>query len=65
MWEKTALSFSGCGFLGIYHFGSVNCYKKHAPNFIKNCSRIAGTSAGSLIAALCVVCPEKIEVFFL
>lgn len=60
--ESLALSFSGCGFLGIYHFGSVNCLRKHGRQLLKNCSKVAGASAGSLVAALLVVCPEKIDV---
>ena len=28
--SRFALSFSGCGFLGCYHFGVVNCFNKNA-----------------------------------
>lgn len=60
--EPTCLSLSGCGFLGIYHFGAIDCLRSHAGNFLQNVSRVAGTSAGSLVAAVMVVCPEKLEV---
>ncbi|XP_075546585.1 uncharacterized protein LOC142579853 [Dermacentor variabilis] len=43
------LSFSGCGFLGIYHIGVASAFREYAPQICLN--KIAGASAGSLAAA--------------
>lgn len=43
------LSFSGAGFMGCYYFGVVNCWSKYIPR--NRVRRVAGASAGSLIAA--------------
>jgi len=59
--SRIALSLSGCGFLGVYHFGSIVCFRKHGPKFLEQCDRYAGASAGSLVAAVMVTCPEKIQ----
>ena len=32
---KVNLSFSGCGFLGIYHVGSYACWKDHQERSLK------------------------------
>lgn len=42
------LSFSGCGFLGIYHVGVASCIKEYAPHLVAQ--RVAGASAGALVA---------------
>jgi patatin-like phospholipase domain-containing protein 2 len=43
------LSFSGCGFIGLYHVGAAACIKEFAPFLLRN--KIAGTSAGAMAAA--------------
>ena len=43
------LSFSGCGFMGLYHVGSASCLQSFAPFLLQN--KIAGASAGALTAA--------------
>jgi len=43
------VSFGGCGFIGIYHVGVVQCLTEHAPHLLKQ--QICGTSAGAIIAA--------------
>jgi patatin-like phospholipase domain-containing protein 2 len=43
------LSFSGCGFLGVYHIGVLCAFKEHAPEVLDG--KMAGCSAGSLAAA--------------
>ncbi|PAV60052.1 hypothetical protein WR25_19538 [Diploscapter pachys] len=43
------LSFSGCGFLCVYHTGVAAAIKEYAPHLTQN--RISGASAGSIIAA--------------
>ena len=47
------LSFSGCGFQGLYHIGVASCIQRHAPYLFNG--KVAGCSAGGLIAA-CAVC---------
>jgi len=42
------LSFSGCGFLGIYHVGVASCCKEYAPHLFAQ--KVAGASAGALVA---------------
>lgn len=43
------MSFSGAGFMGCYYFGVIDCWNKYIPRDRVN--RVAGASAGSLIAA--------------
>lgn len=43
------LSFSGCGFLGIYHVGVASAFREYVPQICLG--KIAGASAGSLAAA--------------
>jgi len=50
--KPNSVSFSGCGFLGMYHIGVASCLKTHAPNWVKNIDRIYGCSVGSLVGAL-------------
>jgi len=47
------ISFSGCGFLGIYHIGVASCLKTYAPYLLEN--KICGSSAGA-ISACCLLC---------
>jgi len=46
------LSFSGCGFLGIYHVGVASCCKEYAPHLVAQ--KVAGASAGALVACALV-----------
>ncbi|XP_063715866.1 patatin-like phospholipase domain-containing protein 4 isoform X2 [Symsagittifera roscoffensis] len=55
------ISFSGAGFLGIYHFGVIAALKKHANSLVNKISRYAGASAGSLAACIMAVAPEKLD----
>ena len=48
------LTFSGCGFLGIYHLGVVSCLKENAPDLLKRIKCYGGASAGSF-ASLALV----------
>ncbi|XP_055346269.1 patatin-like phospholipase domain-containing protein 2 [Paramacrobiotus metropolitanus] len=54
--KKVTLSFSGCGFLGIYHVGVASCFREFEEYF--EVEKIAGASAGAIAAAsyLCGVC---------
>ncbi|KRZ33749.1 Uncharacterized protein T4B_15358 [Trichinella pseudospiralis] len=47
------VSFSGCGFLGIYHIGVASALQKYAPDFLLN--KIGGASGGG-IAACALIC---------
>jgi len=42
------VSFSGCGFLGLYHVGVASCLKTYAPQLYIN--KVSGASAGSMAA---------------
>ena len=48
--EKANITFSGCGFLGIYHIGVISCLKQHAPNYLQHFTNFGGASAGALSA---------------
>ena len=48
--EDVNLSFSGCGFLGIYHVGVASCIKQYAPSLFQN--KIMGASAGALVGCV-------------
>ena len=50
--KPKSISFSGCGFLGVYHIGVASCIKMHSPNWLKGVDRIYGCSAGSIVAAM-------------
>ncbi|MFH4978305.1 hypothetical protein AB6A40_005014 [Gnathostoma spinigerum] len=56
-----ALSLSGCGFLGAYHFGVLLCLTRNAKSLIKRVKRYAGASAGSLVAALALLAPANLK----
>ncbi|XP_067655192.1 1-acylglycerol-3-phosphate O-acyltransferase Pnpla3-like [Haliotis asinina] len=49
-----SFSFSGCGFLGIYHIGVASCLREHAPHFFHE-GKLLGASAGA-ITACCFLC---------
>lgn len=51
--KPISFSFSGCGFLGLYHVGVASCLREYAP--ISPNTRIGGASAGAL-AAMAMVC---------
>ncbi|CAI2348047.1 unnamed protein product [Caenorhabditis sp. 36 PRJEB53466] len=46
--ELMNLSFSGCGFLCVYHAGVAAAIKEYAPQMLQN--KILGASAGSIVA---------------
>ncbi|XP_003742267.1 patanin-like phospholipase domain-containing protein [Galendromus occidentalis] len=50
--EEAHLSFSGGGFLGIYHVGVALAFRDFAPHIAKR--KVLGTSSGAL-AAMCLV----------
>ncbi|KAM7041415.1 patatin-like phospholipase domain-containing protein 4 isoform 2-T2 [Molossus nigricans] len=59
--KRINLSFSACGFLGIYHLGAASALCKHGQKFLKDVQAFAGASAGSLVASVLLTAPEKLE----
>ncbi|CAG5120229.1 unnamed protein product [Candidula unifasciata] len=55
------LSLCGCGFLGMYHLGAISVLTLRGPTFVDRLEKIAGASAGALMAAVLVTAPDKIE----
>ncbi|XP_036127528.1 patatin-like phospholipase domain-containing protein 4 isoform X5 [Molossus molossus] len=55
------LSFSACGFLGIYHLGAASALCRHGQKLLKDVQAFAGASAGSLVASVLLTAPEKLE----
>uniref|UniRef100_A0A8C5VZF4 Acylglycerol transacylase n=1 Tax=Microcebus murinus TaxID=30608 RepID=A0A8C5VZF4_MICMU len=52
-----SLSFSGCGFLGLYHIGATRCLSERAPHLLRDARMLFGASSGALH---CVVCTAGI-----
>ncbi|XP_049623749.1 LOW QUALITY PROTEIN: patatin-like phospholipase domain-containing protein 4 [Suncus etruscus] len=52
------LSFSACGFLGIYHLGAASALRRHGQTLLKDVKAFAGASASSLVL---LTAPHKIE----
>ncbi|XP_044143276.1 patatin-like phospholipase domain-containing protein 4 [Bufo gargarizans] len=55
------LSFSACGFLGIYHLGAASAFVKHGQKMLNDVNVFAGASAGSLAATVLLTAPHKIQ----
>ncbi|KAK8745474.1 hypothetical protein OTU49_000206, partial [Cherax quadricarinatus] len=53
------VSLSGCGFLGVYVIGALDCLKMYSPRFLHS-AVIAGASAGALLGAS-VVCDVPLK----
>lgn len=49
------LTFSGCGFFGIYHIGVMSCLKQHGTGFLRRVKCFGGASAGAFAAVGLVV----------
>ena len=54
-------SFSGCGFLGVYHLGVVSCLRNRAPDLIPHIQSVGGASAGALAAVFLVSARTDID----
>ena len=50
---RVSVSFSGCGFLGMYHVGSLQCWRDHFGHL--EIVHASGASAGSIVAAACLI----------
>ena len=55
------LTFSGAGFLGIYHVGVISCLQLHGKKFLKNIECYGGSSAGGLAACMLLCDMNLIE----
>ncbi|XP_006835710.1 PREDICTED: patatin-like phospholipase domain-containing protein 4 [Chrysochloris asiatica] len=55
------LSFSACGFLGIYHLGAASALSRHGKKLLDDVKAFAGASAGSLVATVLLTAPGRIE----
>lgn len=56
------LSFSGAGFLWMYHMGAVEAFLRHGDKLLGLVRAYAGASSGALAAAVMVTAPDKIKV---
>ena len=50
---RVSVSFAGCGFLGLYHVGSLACWRDHA--HLVEVEHALGASAGAIVAAAMVL----------
>lgn len=50
-----SLSFSGAGFLGLYHVGVTQCLRERAPRLLQGAGRFYGSSSGALNAVCLLV----------
>uniref|UniRef100_K7ED98 PNPLA domain-containing protein n=1 Tax=Ornithorhynchus anatinus TaxID=9258 RepID=K7ED98_ORNAN len=55
-----SFSFSGSGFLGLYHVGVTACLDERAPHLLQGADKIYGISAGAL-SALSWVCGKSAD----
>ncbi|XP_067889234.1 patatin-like phospholipase domain-containing protein 4 isoform X2 [Heterodontus francisci] len=55
------LTFSACGFLGIYHLGAAVALHRHGNKLLGKIQNYAGASGGALVAAVLLLQPEKLE----
>ncbi|KAJ1355414.1 hypothetical protein KIN20_012808 [Parelaphostrongylus tenuis] len=58
--SQFCISLSGCGFLGTYHFGAMDCLMKNGQHVISRLARVSGASAGSLVGSLLLLQPDKL-----
>ncbi|EDM15610.1 patatin-like phospholipase domain containing 5 (predicted) [Rattus norvegicus] len=55
-----SLSFSGSGYLGLYHVGATECLRQRAPRLIQGARRFYGSSSGAL-NALSIICGKSAD----
>ncbi|XP_019570615.2 1-acylglycerol-3-phosphate O-acyltransferase PNPLA3 [Rhinolophus sinicus] len=57
-----SLSFTGCGFLGVYHIGATCCLSERAPHLLRDARMFFGASAGALhcVTFLAGLPPEQV-----
>lgn len=57
-----AISFSGCGFLGVYHIGVIKCLQSYGASLLQGLEMYGGASGGGLAAAVLCLCPDKLSI---
>ncbi|XP_062866726.1 patatin-like phospholipase domain-containing protein 4 [Trichomycterus rosablanca] len=55
------LSFSACGFMGIYQLGAASAFLTHGHKLVESLRACAGASAGALVAAVIITAPDRLE----
>ncbi|XP_060682279.1 patatin-like phospholipase domain-containing protein 4 isoform X2 [Hemiscyllium ocellatum] len=55
------LTFSACGFLGIYHLGAAVALHRHGNKLLSKIQNYTGASGGALVAAVLLSQPETLE----
>lgn len=58
----THMSMCGCGFLGVYHIGVATALVSHGQDLLEKMDKYTGASAGSLVSAITLLAPERLEV---
>ena len=58
--KNLQFTFSGCGFLGIYHLGVVDCLRSYIPNLTERIDKIYGCSAGCLVGMM-LLCNKEMN----
>ena len=53
--NQPQISFSGGGFLGVYHCGVLKCMMERAPHFLERVGTFYGTSVGAVVST-CGAC---------
>ncbi|RWS00977.1 patatin-like phospholipase domain-containing protein 2, partial [Dinothrombium tinctorium] len=48
--DSINLSFTGCGFIGIYYLGVAACFREYCPQVFE--SKVSGVSIGAAFATL-------------
>ncbi|KAL5005473.1 hypothetical protein ScPMuIL_018929 [Solemya velum] len=59
--EMMNMSMCGCGFLGVYHIGVATALVTRGRRLLEKIDRYAGASAGSLVSAITLLAPERLE----
>ncbi|XP_006890232.1 PREDICTED: patatin-like phospholipase domain-containing protein 5 [Elephantulus edwardii] len=55
-----SVSFTGAGFLAIYHVGVCQCLRERAPRILQGARRLYGSSSGAL-SALAFTCGKSVD----
>ncbi|XP_004771222.1 patatin-like phospholipase domain-containing protein 5 isoform X2 [Mustela putorius furo] len=55
-----SLSFSGAGFLGLYHVGVTRCLSERAPHLLQGARRFYGSSSGAL-NAIAIIAGKSVD----
>lgn len=56
------LSFSACGFLGVYHLGAAATLRARGRGLLRDVTAVGGASGGAVVATVLLTAPGRIEV---